>query len=166
LHEGLLAASCYIPDSVNDEDLKQTRKLNLQDPLVRRFVCKYCEQKFDTNAQGLDIPRLTDGCKRGDYEIGSRKHTKLLRRWRRDDSNSKLKGICIGIVEPYGYISCCLCTVCKSQFVLIDAQISNKKSKDSSVQSPEEEHIERITMLTMMIMMLIMILWILYLLEK
>jgi len=142
LQDELLAASCYIPDSVNDEDLKQTRKRNLKDPLVRRFVCKYCEQKFATNAQGLGIPMLTDGCKRGDYGIGSREHTKLLRRWRRNDSNSKLKGICIGIEEPYGCISCCLCTVCISQFVLIDAQISNKKSKDSSVQLPEEEHIE------------------------
>jgi hypothetical protein len=142
LQKRLLAASCYIPDNVDDDDCKKTREQNKQYD-NSRIYCLYCRNKFNTNSLGLGIPRLTKGCKRGDNKIGSRTHTTQLRRWRKDDSHSNLKGISVGIEETYGCISCCLCTVCTDNFDLIEAQISNKKSKHASVHLLEEEHMER-----------------------
>jgi hypothetical protein len=114
LQKRLLAASCYIPDNVDDDDRKKTQKRDKQYD-KSRIDCLYCINKFNTNTLGPGIPRLTMGCKHDD-EIGSRTHTSQLRRWRRDDSHSNLKVVSIGIEETYDCINCCLCTVCKDQF--------------------------------------------------
>jgi hypothetical protein len=141
LHNRLLAAACYLPDNL-DDNLEQKRKRNNPNDLVddSRIYCSYCRNKFDTDNQGPGIPRLTVGCKR-DAKVGSRLHSANLRSWRKDDSNSNLKGISIGIEENYGCISCCSCTVCLEQLQLIEDQISNKKSKQASVQLPVEQHL-------------------------
>lgn len=143
----LLAASCYTQDNVDDNlDLEQEWKRNKLNDSVdeSRIYCSYCRYKFNTDVQGLGIPRLTKGCLRKD-KVGSREHRANLRDWRKIDSHSDLKGVSVGIEENYGCISCCLCAVCKKQFELIDSQISNKESRHaSSVQLPPEQLMENL----------------------
>ena len=98
------------------------RKNSVEDS---RLPCSYCKHKFNTDALGPGLPRLTRGCQR-DMKIGSREHNSLLRKWRKDDSHSNIMNNAVGIQENFGCISCCLCTVCKQQYELIEDHISKK----------------------------------------
>ena len=76
----LLAAACHSTIKV-DDNLEQTkkRKNSVEDS---RLPCLYCKHKFNTDALGPGLPRLTRGCQR-DMKIGSREHNSLLRKWRK-----------------------------------------------------------------------------------